>query len=90
MVEGNLKQEISENGLLGTAVFSGTYPAACGENEWALSILDSADFAEAVLRWVWSESGGVFAGACAQARCLRARASSTARNPSRSPTCCET
>jgi len=58
----NLKQEISENGLLATAVFSGTYPAACGENEWALSILDSAGFAEAVLRWVWSESGGVLRG----------------------------
>jgi D-alanyl-D-alanine carboxypeptidase/D-alanyl-D-alanine-endopeptidase (penicillin-binding protein 4) len=59
---GNLKQEISENGLLATVVFSGTYPAACGENEWALSILDSAGFAEAVLRWVWSESGGVLRG----------------------------
>jgi D-alanyl-D-alanine carboxypeptidase/D-alanyl-D-alanine-endopeptidase (penicillin-binding protein 4) len=59
---GNLKQEITANGLLANASFSGTYPADCGEKEWALSILDSAGFAESVLRWVWSEAGGVLRG----------------------------
>ena len=59
---GNLRHEITENGLLATAVFSGTYPADCGEKEWALSVFDAARFTESVLRWVWSESGGVLRG----------------------------
>jgi D-alanyl-D-alanine carboxypeptidase/D-alanyl-D-alanine-endopeptidase (penicillin-binding protein 4) len=58
----NVKPEIDENGLLATVLFSGTYPAACGENSWALSLLDGPRYAEAVLRWVWSESGGVLRG----------------------------
>lgn len=59
---GDLRHEISENGLLATAIFSGTYPADCGEKEWALSVFDAARFTESVWRWVWSESGGVLRG----------------------------
>jgi serine-type D-Ala-D-Ala carboxypeptidase/endopeptidase (penicillin-binding protein 4) len=59
---GNLQHEIEENGLVATVVFSGTYPADCGEKEWALSLFDGPRFTESVLRWVWSESGGVLKG----------------------------
>lgn len=58
----NLKQEFIENGLVGTVVFSGGYPVACGENTWSLSVFDSARFTESVLRWVWSEAGGKLRG----------------------------
>jgi D-alanyl-D-alanine carboxypeptidase/D-alanyl-D-alanine-endopeptidase (penicillin-binding protein 4) len=57
-----IQQEFQENGLLATVVFSGTYPASCGEKHRALSVFDGPGFAESVLRWVWSESGGVLRG----------------------------
>ena len=59
---GNLKHEIEENGLIATVVFSGTYPAECGEKDWALSLFDGPRFTESILRWVWSEAGGVLKG----------------------------
>ena len=58
----NLKPEIDERGLIATVIFNGTYPAACGENSWALSLFDGPRFTESILRWVWSESGGVLRG----------------------------
>jgi D-alanyl-D-alanine carboxypeptidase/D-alanyl-D-alanine-endopeptidase (penicillin-binding protein 4) len=58
----NLKQEFVDNGMIGTIVFSGSLPTACGENTWSLSVFDSARFTESVLRWVWSESGGKLTG----------------------------
>ena len=58
----SLKQEFVENGLIGTLVFSGSYPAECGEKTWSLSLFDSERFSEAVLRWVLSESGVTLRG----------------------------
>ena len=58
----NLKQEVIENGLLATIVFSGSYPAACGERSWPLAVLDGARFTESTLRWLWSETGGTLRG----------------------------
>jgi D-alanyl-D-alanine carboxypeptidase/D-alanyl-D-alanine-endopeptidase (penicillin-binding protein 4) len=58
----NVKPEIDENGLIATVVFGGTYPADCGEQSWPLSLFDGPRFTESVLRWVWSESGGVLRG----------------------------
>lgn len=57
-----LKYEIEENGLLATVVFSGTYPADCGEKAWALSVFDADRYAEAAWRWIWSEAGGRLVG----------------------------
>ena len=59
---GDLKHDIVENGLVATVVFSGSYPQACGERTWPLSLFDGARFTESVLRWVWSEAGGVLKG----------------------------
>lgn len=57
-----LKPEIEENGLLATVVFSGTYPAACGEKAWPLSVFDPDRYAESAFRWLWSEAGGRLSG----------------------------
>ncbi len=57
-----LKYEIEENGLLATVVFSGTYPADCGEKTWPLSVFDADRYAESAFRWIWSETGGRFTG----------------------------
>jgi D-alanyl-D-alanine carboxypeptidase/D-alanyl-D-alanine-endopeptidase (penicillin-binding protein 4) len=57
-----LAYEVVENGMLATVVFSGTYPADCGEKSWPLAILDPGRFTEALWRWVWSEAGGKLAG----------------------------
>ncbi len=57
-----LKHEVHENGLLATVLFSGRYPVACGERSWSLAVLEGPRFTEGVLRWVWSESGGILRG----------------------------
>ncbi len=57
-----LKHEVEEMGLLATVVFTGTYPADCGEKAWALSVFDADRYAEAALRWIWSEAGGRITG----------------------------
>ena len=57
-----LKYEIEEHGLLATVVFSGTYPADCGEKTWPLSVFDADRYAESAFRWIWSETGGRFTG----------------------------
>lgn len=57
-----IRPEVEAVGMLATIVFSGTYPAACGERSWPLAVLDSALFAESNLRWAWSAAGGVLRG----------------------------
>jgi D-alanyl-D-alanine carboxypeptidase/D-alanyl-D-alanine-endopeptidase (penicillin-binding protein 4) len=58
----DLRYEVQNVGTLATIVFSGSYPAACGERDWPLVVLDSPAFTESVWRWVWSEAGGVLRG----------------------------
>ena len=59
---GGIQHEFTEMGLIATAVFSGSFPASCGEKHRALSVFDGARFAESILRWAWSEAGGVLRG----------------------------
>ena len=59
---GGLTHDIVENGLVATVAFGGSYSRECGEKSWPLSIFDGGRFTESVLRWVWSESGGVLRG----------------------------
>ena len=58
----NVRYSIEETGLIATAMFEGTYPVACGEQDWPLSVFDGARFTESVWRWTWSETGGVLRG----------------------------
>ncbi len=57
-----LQYTVDENGMLATVEFSGTYPADCGEKTLPLSLFDPDRYAEALFRWLWSESGGRLAG----------------------------
>lgn len=41
---------------------SGSYPAACGEQEWNIGVLPHRDYVGAVFRDLWRELGGSFAG----------------------------
>ena len=52
-----IRHAFDERGLLATVSFTGEYPTACGEREWALSLFDAPRFLEANLRWLWSEAG---------------------------------
>lgn len=45
------------------AVFTGTYPAACGEKTWNFALLSHPQFVAGVFRQLWEELGGRFAGA---------------------------
>jgi D-alanyl-D-alanine carboxypeptidase/D-alanyl-D-alanine-endopeptidase (penicillin-binding protein 4) len=58
----NIRYTIDEQGLIATAMFDGSYASACGEQDWPLSVFDSARFTESVWRWTWSETGGVLRG----------------------------
>ncbi len=57
-----LQYEVQENGLLATVVFSGTYPAECGEKTWPLAVFDATRYMESAFRWLWAEAGGVLHG----------------------------
>jgi D-alanyl-D-alanine carboxypeptidase/D-alanyl-D-alanine-endopeptidase (penicillin-binding protein 4) len=58
----DLHYDIEDNGLVATAVFSGSYPRACGERTWPLSVFDGPRFFESLFRWIWSEAGGTLRG----------------------------
>ena len=58
----NLQYDVQANGMLALVSFSGTMPADCGEKTFTLAVLEPAAFTEAVLRWTWSEAGGVLRG----------------------------
>jgi D-alanyl-D-alanine carboxypeptidase/D-alanyl-D-alanine-endopeptidase (penicillin-binding protein 4) len=44
------------------ALFDGRYPAACGERDWYVALLDHAHYALAMFQRYWSEAGGSFSG----------------------------
>ena len=48
--------------MLALVSFSGTIATECGEKTFTLSVLDASAFTESVLRWTWSEAGGVIRG----------------------------
>ncbi|HEX5612416.1 MAG TPA: D-alanyl-D-alanine carboxypeptidase/D-alanyl-D-alanine-endopeptidase [Burkholderiales bacterium] len=45
------------------ALFTGDYPASCGERTWHVALLSHPDFVGGVFRQLWPELGGSFAGA---------------------------
>jgi D-alanyl-D-alanine carboxypeptidase/D-alanyl-D-alanine-endopeptidase (penicillin-binding protein 4) len=59
---GQIRPDVVENGLIATVMFSGSYPAACGEHSWPLAVFDGPRFTESVIRWLWSEAGGTLRG----------------------------
>ena len=57
-----LRYEVEQNGLLSQVSFAGTIPAECPARTFTLSVLDAQANAEAMLRWTWSEAGGILRG----------------------------
>jgi len=45
------------------AVFAGSFPASCGEKDLNVALLEPNDHVAGVMRQLWSESGGAWAGA---------------------------
>ncbi len=45
------------------AIFAGRYPASCGEKDLNVALLEPNDHVGGVLRQLWSEMGGTWAGA---------------------------
>lgn len=58
----DLRYDVQQNGMLALATFSGTIPADCGIRRFTLAVLEPAKYTESVLRWLWSEAGGVLRG----------------------------
>lgn len=44
------------------ALFTGTYPAACGEQDWHVAPLQADAYADGLFRQLWGELGGTLAG----------------------------
>ena len=50
------------------AAFAGAYPASCGEKELNVALLEPNDHVAGVLRQLWAEMGGAWAGAVREGR----------------------
>ena len=48
-------------------VFTGTYPAECGEKTWHLGLLDHPQYVHGVFRQLWQELGGTLGGGMREA-----------------------
>jgi len=57
-----LKGEFQSNDASARASFSGSYPAACGENTWNVALLSHSSYVWGVFRELWEELGGSFRG----------------------------
>src|SRR5262249_39043581 len=44
------------------ASFGGRYPAACGERDWYVALLDHPHYTLAMFKRYWTDAGGVFDG----------------------------
>ncbi|MGE3678117.1 MAG: D-alanyl-D-alanine carboxypeptidase/D-alanyl-D-alanine-endopeptidase [Burkholderiales bacterium] len=44
------------------AIFSGSYPARCGEKTWNVSIFSHTNYVAGLFRHLWEESGGTWTG----------------------------
>jgi len=59
---GGLRYDLTTQGERARMVFTGTYPASCGEKSWSLAPLDHRQYAESLIRELWREIGGVLGG----------------------------
>ncbi len=59
---GGLRYDLTTQGERARLVFTGTYPASCGERSWSLAPLDHRQYAESLVRELWRETGGTLGG----------------------------
>ena len=57
-----VKASIATRADRAQARFSGRYPAACGERDWYVALLDHRHYAQAMFEHYWKEAGGSLAG----------------------------
>jgi len=59
---GKVKLDSQGNAQSARLVFSGVFPASCGERVRNFSVLNHSQYAHALFRELWRELGGTFAG----------------------------
>jgi serine-type D-Ala-D-Ala carboxypeptidase/endopeptidase (penicillin-binding protein 4) len=57
-----VKAHLESNDASARVGFSGSYPAACGENTWNVALLSHSSYVWGVFRELWEELGGSFKG----------------------------
>jgi serine-type D-Ala-D-Ala carboxypeptidase/endopeptidase (penicillin-binding protein 4) len=57
-----LNASFGNGGERAEAIFGGRYPAACGERDWYVALLDHRHYVHAMFTHYWHEAGGAFAG----------------------------
>lgn len=64
------------------ATFGGRYPAACGERDWYVALLDQPHYTLAMFERYWADAGGVFVGGLRNGRTpTRAKLIATLQSP---------
>lgn len=66
-----LQANFASNSDRASASFMGGYPAACGEQEWYVSLFDHPHYVDGAFRQVWRDLGGSVAGGMREARVPR-------------------
>jgi len=59
---GSLQATFSNRADAAVATFGGRYPAACGERDWYVALLDHQHFVRDTFAQLWASAGGAFAG----------------------------
>ncbi|MEO9135688.1 MAG: D-alanyl-D-alanine carboxypeptidase/D-alanyl-D-alanine-endopeptidase [Casimicrobiaceae bacterium] len=59
---------IEDRGDRATIVFTGTYPASCGEREWWIAVLDHPQYVRAIFETYFRAAGGRFNGGLKERR----------------------
>jgi D-alanyl-D-alanine carboxypeptidase/D-alanyl-D-alanine-endopeptidase (penicillin-binding protein 4) len=60
--KASLQATFSNRPDAAVATFSGRYPAACGERDWYVALLDHAHFVRDTFAQLWTSAGGSFTG----------------------------
>ena len=63
-----LAASFANRGDAAEAIFGGRYPAACGERDWYVALLDHPHYALGIFTRYWLEAGGAFAGGVREGR----------------------
>lgn len=57
-----VRQDVSQHDANVRIIFTGVYPAACGEKVWHFGLLDHPQYVAGVFRQLWQELGGTLDG----------------------------
>ncbi|MBI4988372.1 MAG: D-alanyl-D-alanine carboxypeptidase/D-alanyl-D-alanine-endopeptidase [Rhodocyclales bacterium] len=57
-----IRMDLAHTGAAARLILTGAYPAACGEKQRHVAVLDHPQFVAGVFRQLWAELGGKFSG----------------------------